>query len=171
VHLMRSRHQGVIAGAQTVRSDNPKLNVRLPDFKRPQPRRIIFTKSGNLPEAAQLFTDELKERTLIYTHSQLKINFPAANIMKVSSLSEALNDLFQRKLISLFLEGGPALATAFLKEGHINRVSLFMNPSFLGSGKSALLDLGLEQLNNRPHLKEVESCWLGDDLLISGKLK
>lgn len=171
VHLLRSRHQGVIAGAQTVRSDNPKLNVRLPDYTGPQPYRIIFTKSGLLPPESHLLTDELKERTLIYTHTELNVRLPSENIMRVTSISEALSDLFQRKLISLFLEGGPGLATAFLKKGLINRVTLFMNPSFLGSGKSALQDFGLEQLKDRPKLKEVESRWLGEDLLLSGKLK
>lgn len=170
VHYLRSIHQGVIAGAHTVRSDNPKLNVRLPDFIGDQPPRIIFTQSGRLPIESQVLTDELKEKTLIYTFETLEFKFPAANVVKINTLREAMDDLYQRKLMNLMLEGGPTLATSFLREGFINRISLFLNPSFLGSGKNSILDLGISKLDERPQLKNVESTWLDGDLLVTGRL-
>jgi diaminohydroxyphosphoribosylaminopyrimidine deaminase/5-amino-6-(5-phosphoribosylamino)uracil reductase len=171
VHELRSLHQGIIAGAETLRADNPKLNVRLPNYSGKQPGRIVFTKSGNLPPSAHLFTDELKYQTLIYTQSNLSFNFPSENVIRISSLKEAMDDLFARKFITLFLEGGSSLASSFLKEGFINRVSLFMNPSFLGSGKNALSDFGLTQLSDRPLLTQTESRWIDGDILISGRIK
>ena len=171
VHELRSLHQGVIAGAETIRSDNPKLNVRLANYSGNQPKRIIFTKSGNLPANSNIFTDELKQQTLIYTTTPLKLDFPSENVIKFNSLKEALSDLFARKLINLFLEGGSNLATSFLKENLVNRVSLFMNPSFLGSGKNALGDLGLTKLSERPFLTQPESRWIDGDLFISGRIK
>ena len=170
VHELRSLHQGVIAGAETVRTDNPKLNVRLPDYQGPQPYRIIFSRSGNLPPSAHLFSDELKHKTLIYTQTDLPFPFPTENIMRFGTLTEAMRDLFERKLINLFLEGGSNLAASFIKEGLVNRVSLFMSPSFLGSGKNSLGDLGLTQLSERPFLTQTESRWIGEDLFISGRL-
>lgn len=170
VHELRSLHQGIIAGAETVRTDNPKLNVRLPDYQGPQPYRIIFSRSGNLPPSAHLFSDELKHKTLIYTQSDLQFPFPTENIMRFGSLTEAMRDLFERKLINLFLEGGSNLAASFIKEGLVNRVSLFISPSFLGSGKNSLGDLGLTQLSERPFLTQTESRWIGEDLFISGRL-
>jgi diaminohydroxyphosphoribosylaminopyrimidine deaminase/5-amino-6-(5-phosphoribosylamino)uracil reductase len=170
VHELRSLHQGVITGAETVRTDNPKLNVRLPDYQGLQPYRIIFSRSGNLPPSAHLFTDELKHKTLIYTQSDLQFPFPTENIIRFASLTEAMGDLFERKLINLFLEGGSNLAASFIKEGLVNRVSLFMSPSFLGSGKNSLGELGLTQLSERPFLTQTESRWIGEDLFISGRL-
>lgn len=171
VHELRSLHQGVIAGAETIRADNPKLNVRLPDYSGPQPKRIIFTKSGNLPAQSNIFTDELKQQTLIYSMTTLKLDFPSENIIKIHSLKDAMSDLYSKRLMNLFLEGGANLATSFLKEKLVNRVSLFMNPSFLGNGKSALGDLGLTKLSERPSLTQTESRWIEGDLFISGRIK
>lgn len=168
VHELRSLHQGVIAGAETVRTDNPKLNVRLPDYTGKQPVKIIFTESGNLPPSAQIIRDP--QSTLIYTKSPLNFDFPSENVVKINSLKEAMEDLYNRKFINLFLEGGATLASAFMKEGLVNRVSLFMNPSFLGAGKSALHDIGLSSLNERPKLKNIETRWIDGDLFISGRL-
>jgi diaminohydroxyphosphoribosylaminopyrimidine deaminase / 5-amino-6-(5-phosphoribosylamino)uracil reductase len=168
VHEMRSLHQGIMVGAETVRKDNPKLNVRLPDYTGKQPYRIVFTQSGQLPKQAQLFNDEMREKTLVYSSQKLSLDFP---YQQVGSLTEALQDMFEKKFMNLMLEGGSTLASSFLAEKLINRVSLFMNPSFLGEGKSALGNFGLSQLNQRPHLKNIESHWIEDDLFLSGRLE
>ncbi len=153
VHQMRAHHQGIIIGAETARRDNPKLNIRLPNYQGKQPWRIVISKSGNLPKHLHLFSDELKDQTLVY-----------------SDIQEAMRDLFERKLINLILEGGQKLASEFVGQGLVNRVSLYLNPSFLGSGISALGDLGVTQLNQRPRLKNMHSEWLGEDLFLSGNL-
>jgi len=171
VHEMRSLHQAVVVGAETIRLDNPSLNVRLPNYTDRQPHRIIFSRTGELPPSAHVFNDELKDKTLIYTFKPLSFDFPAENVIQVSSLKEAMQDLFSKKLINLFLEGGPDLATSFFKEGLINRISLFINPSFLGAGKNALGDFGLSDLAGRPTLQQIESRWFDGDLFISGRLK
>lgn len=168
VHEMRSVHQGIIVGAETVRKDNPKLSVRLAEYSGKQPYRIVFTKSGKLPATAYLFTDELREKTLVYSQNKLIMDFPST---QVRDLSEALQDLFEKKFMNLMLEGGSTLASAFLSEKLINRVSLFMNSSFLGDGKSALGNFGLTELNQRPRLKQLESRWIEDDLFITGRLE
>lgn len=170
VHQLRSIHQGVIAGAETVRKDNPRLNVRLEHFEGAQPYRIIFTETGNLPAGAQIFRDKLSEQTLVYTKSDVRLDIPSENIIRIQSIAEAMDDLFERKLINLFLEGGANLASSFMKEKLINRVSLFMNPSFLGSGKTALSDIGLTSLNDRPRLQQIESRWIEEDLYLTGRL-
>lgn len=169
VHLLRSEHQGIIVGAETLRKDNPLLNVRTPHYDGPQPYRIIFTESGNLPPAAKLFTNELKDKTLIYTKNNLNFDFPSEQVILIKSLQNAMDDLFQRKIINILLEGGANLASAFLREKMIKRVSLYLNPSFLGEGKSSLSDLGLTQLDMRPKLSQVSSQWLGEDLYLTGK--
>jgi len=170
VHFMRSLHQAVMVGAETVRKDNPKLNVRLDDYSGPQPARIIFTKSGILPQEALLLSDEFKSSTLIYTHNKCNIPFPSEQIILIHSLKEAMQDLFEKKMINLFLEGGKNLASHFIQEHLVQRVSLFLNPSFLGNGISALGELNINSLNNRPRLTELKSSWFGDDLYLSGKL-
>lgn len=168
VHELRSVHQGIIVGGETVRRDNPKLNVRLPDYKGKQPWRIIFTKSGSLPAAHQLFTDELKHQTIIYTEADLSFDFP--NVVKIKNIKEALTDLYQKKFINLMMESGSCLASEFIRQGLIDRVSLYQNPSFLGEGKGILRDLDLSNLNKRPKLTDIESRWIGEDHYLTGRL-
>ena len=170
VHEMRSIHQGVIVGAETVRKDNPKLNVRLPDYTGKHPYRIVFTQSGKLPSDAHLFNDELKHQTIIITMSPLSFDFPSEQVLEVKTLKEALEKLFEKKFIHLFMEGGATLASAFMKEGLIDRVSVFVNPSFLGEGKPMLESLGLKKLADRPGLKNIRTQLVGGDILISGRL-
>lgn len=168
VHELRSIHQGIIVGGETVRRDNPKLTVRLPDYSGNQPWRIVFTKTGNLPANANLFTDELKDRTIVYTERDLGFNFP--NVVKIKNLTEAMRDLFSRGFISLMMESGSSLAADFMKDGLIDRISLYQNPSFLGSGKGIFGDLNLDSLKDRPILKQIESRWIGEDHYMTGRL-
>lgn len=170
VHLLRGQHQAVLIGANTLRMDNPRLTVRLPDYTGPQPWRIVFTNSGDLPSDRSLFQDELREKTLIYTRSPSKVDLPASQIVRVTSISEAMADLYRRRILSVFLEGGPALAAELLKEHFIQRVSVFLNPSFLGQGPSSLGDFGLTGLNQRPRLKNLRTKTFGDDLFLTGRI-
>lgn len=170
VHRLRSEHQAIMVGAETIRKDNPTLNVRLDQYSGEQPYRIIFTQSGKLPENSTIFSDNFRERTLIF--SQVKANFPLPekNIIYIHQLDEAMDYLFEKKIINLFLEGGPSLASAFMRNNMVQRLSLFMNPSLLGCGKTTLEDFGVTELGARPKLKEIETQWLNGDLLISGRL-
>lgn len=168
VHKLRSEHQAVLVGAGTVRQDDPKLNVRLPHYQGPQPYRIVFTESGDLPTGAKLFNDELKNKTIIYTKKDL--NFSSIEVRKMNSLKEALADLKERKMISLFLEGGSQLASAFLKENLVDRITLFINPSLMGEGQSVLSDIGVKTLQERHFLKDLSVDYEGTDLMVSGRL-
>jgi diaminohydroxyphosphoribosylaminopyrimidine deaminase / 5-amino-6-(5-phosphoribosylamino)uracil reductase len=78
--------------------------------------------------------------------------------------------LFQKKIISLYVEGGSQLATNLIRENLVNRVSLYLNPSFLGAGPAAIADFGISSLNERPRLHHLKSEWLGDDLYLTGSL-
>lgn len=170
VHFLRSIHQAVVVGANTVRQDDPRLDVRLPGFQGPQPKRIVFTESGNLPPSAKIFNHELRETTLIYSKTKLTIDHPKEQTVIFDNLSEAMTDLFERKFCSLMLEGGSNLAASFLRAQLIDRVSLYLNPSFIGVGVGVLGDLNLTSLESRPRLKNVESKWLGEDLYLTGTL-
>ncbi len=170
VHHMRAEHSAVMIGAGTLRADNPKLNVRMEDFHGEQPWRIVFTSSGNLPSDKLLFTDELKEKTLVFTKGACSVDLPSNQIVRIQSLRDALENLYARKIVNIFLEGGPCLAGEMMKENLIQRVSLFMNPSFLGEGNSSIGNLGLTSLSQRPKLTNLRSGMFGEDILLTGRI-
>jgi diaminohydroxyphosphoribosylaminopyrimidine deaminase/5-amino-6-(5-phosphoribosylamino)uracil reductase len=71
---LRSTCEAILAGAGTIRQDDPALTVR-GEALRPgqlQPWRAILTKSGNLPPGARIFTDEHAARTLVFQNQNLE---------------------------------------------------------------------------------------------------
>lgn len=170
VHVMRSLHQAVMIGAGTLRTDNPKLNVRLEGFKGEQPWRIVFTTSGDLPSERNLFTDELKMKTLVLTQGECKVDLPDNQIIRVQSLRDAFQKLYAMKIINILMEGGPNLAGEMMKENLIQRISLFMNPSFLGDGQGNIAPFGLTNLHQRPKLKNLKTKMFGEDIFLTGRI-
>jgi diaminohydroxyphosphoribosylaminopyrimidine deaminase/5-amino-6-(5-phosphoribosylamino)uracil reductase len=114
VHELRAASDAVAVGMGAVRADNPRLDARDVDAGR-QPRRLAFG-SGPLPEDSEL---EL-------------LGGP---------LAEELSRLADEGVQSLLLEGGPTLATAFLRAGLVDKLLLFVAPRLSGEGPRFLGDL------------------------------
>jgi diaminohydroxyphosphoribosylaminopyrimidine deaminase/5-amino-6-(5-phosphoribosylamino)uracil reductase len=169
VHELRARHQAILVGGGTVRRDDPRLTVRIPGAAEARPWRIVLTRSGNLPPEARVFTDEHRHRTLVYTHAPLAFPFPAAQVVRVRNLRDVLADLFQRKIICVMLECGPGLASAFLRERLLDRLTLFQSPTIIGQGHAIFEGFTTEALADRPRLTELETRWIGGDQLITGR--
>ncbi|HWS40113.1 MAG TPA: bifunctional diaminohydroxyphosphoribosylaminopyrimidine deaminase/5-amino-6-(5-phosphoribosylamino)uracil reductase RibD [Arenimonas sp.] len=154
-HQLRAQHMAIAIGAQTLRADNPKLTVRLPEYSGAQPMRIVFSRSGQLPLDAHVFNDANHAQTRVYTNT---------------SIDEALKELYQQGIANVLLEGGAGLASSFLRENHVQRISHYLNPSYLGQGISALSDYGLQDLVQRISLKHVEYTALGEDFYLTGRV-
>src|SRR5256886_14691164 len=55
-HQLRATADAILVGAQTGRTDNPRLTARgVPSAR--QPHRVVLSSSGNLPQHAHLFSD------------------------------------------------------------------------------------------------------------------
>ncbi len=146
-HRLRAEHMAIAVGAETIRQDNPQLTVRLPGYNGPQPLRLVFSRTGDLPKSASVFSDADAARTRLVGQSGLWMRPWPSCTSKASSIC--------------LLEGGAGLAGSFLAGGHVQRISHYLNPSYLGQGKSALDDYGLRDLSQRIRLKHVEysSSW------------
>ena len=135
VHLLRAASDAVAVGMGTVLADSPRLDAREVDAQR-QPRRLAFGK-GPLPEGSEL---ELRS----------------------GSIAEELRALAQEGVQSLLLEGGPALATAFVEADLVDKLLVFVTPHLAGAGPGLLGELthplGLSRLSAEP---------VGEDVLIS----
>jgi diaminohydroxyphosphoribosylaminopyrimidine deaminase/5-amino-6-(5-phosphoribosylamino)uracil reductase len=112
----REKADVVMVGANTVRCDNPSLLCHTKENK--DLYRAIISKSGKLPRDAQIFTDEAKERTLVY-----------------SDVKEAIEDLGRRGFMSVLCEGGLSLASSLVEHDLVDEFVTILCPIVIGNGK------------------------------------
>ena len=139
VHALRAASDAVAVGMGTVRADAPRLDARDVEPDR-QPRRLAFG-TGPLPEGSEL---EL-------------VSGP---------LEETLKRLAAEGVQSLLLEGGPTLASSFLRRGLVDKLLLFVAPTLTGSGRRWADELGASL-----PLAGLEAERVGDDLLLTGYIR
>jgi diaminohydroxyphosphoribosylaminopyrimidine deaminase/5-amino-6-(5-phosphoribosylamino)uracil reductase len=60
----------------------------------------------------------------------------------------APSDIASLDCNTLLIEGGAATATAFMREGLVDRLMLYKAPIFIGAGKACLADIGLAKLGD-----------------------
>src|SRR5262245_34636271 len=152
-HRLRALCDTMLVGSHTVEVDDPHLTVR-DAAGRPLPRQPLRVVMGerDLDPSRRIFDDAAE--TL-----HLRTRDPEA----------ALKDLFARDRQHVFLEGGPTLAAAFLTAGLVDEVVTYVAPMLLGSGRSAVGDLGITTVSEALHLPVTDVTVLdplndGDDV-------
>jgi diaminohydroxyphosphoribosylaminopyrimidine deaminase/5-amino-6-(5-phosphoribosylamino)uracil reductase len=126
----------------TVRAENPALSARDVGAVT-QPRRLAFG-AGPLPEGSEL---ELVE----------------------GPLRPALARLAGEGVQSLLLEGGPTLAGAFLREGLVDKVVVFLAPKLVGGDDAPPLFAGpgATTLAEAVGLDGLEVARSGEDVVLT----
>lgn len=68
--FLRSQHDAILVGVQTVINDNPTLDARLSDRPEYHPWRIVLDPHGRMPHDAKVVTDDHASSTVIITGIQ-----------------------------------------------------------------------------------------------------
>lgn len=175
-HRGRLQHDAVVIGAETLRQDDPALTVRLPGFvPERMPFRVVLTRTGLLPKAAQIFNDEFRHRTLVVTDSATKIDvLPPQQVVRLSTLNPFPFDEFYKKLAehgihSLWLEGGATLHSLFLQHKQVDRLTLYLAPKIMGEGRPLFHFLS-PHISSLIQLDRQELMAVGHDIKITAHL-
>jgi diaminohydroxyphosphoribosylaminopyrimidine deaminase / 5-amino-6-(5-phosphoribosylamino)uracil reductase len=139
VHELRAASDAVAVGMGTARLENPRLDARDVGATR-QPRRLAFG-TGPLPEGSELE-------------------------LRTGPLDEELRALAAEGVQSLLLEGGPTVASAFLRAGLVDKILLFVAPKLSGSGPGIA-----DRLDEPLRLSRLTSRPVGDDVLLEAYLR
>jgi diaminohydroxyphosphoribosylaminopyrimidine deaminase/5-amino-6-(5-phosphoribosylamino)uracil reductase len=81
-------------------------------------------------------------------------------------LGSDLVELQRRGIRSLFVEGGPRLASAFLAAGLADEVLVYLAPAVIGGPRTAVADVGVTTIADALRFDFADLVRLGDDLLV-----
>ena len=150
VHLRRAAADAIVVGTGTVLADDPSLTARADDgtLLPHQPQPVV---AGDRPVPA----DAAVHRHPL-TPWFVAEHDPAA----------LLAVLHGRGVRRVFVEGGPTLASAFVRAGLVDEYLVYLAPTLLGGDRLALGDLGVGSITGQRRLAIDDLVRLGDDILL-----
>jgi diaminohydroxyphosphoribosylaminopyrimidine deaminase/5-amino-6-(5-phosphoribosylamino)uracil reductase len=150
VHLRRSAAEAIAVGTGTVLADDPSLTARDADGEllEAQPVPVVFGRR-EVPAGAALAR-----------HPHDLLQFAGAD------LASDLVELQRRGIRSLFVEGGPTLASAFLAAGLADELLVYLAPAVIGGPRTAVADVGVATIADALRYDFADLVRLGDDLLV-----
>lgn len=176
-HQLRSLHDGILVGIETVLSDDPQLTVREWTGENPQP--IILDSRLRMPLDSRLHKHPDKKCWLL-TLEQGDISGHLKNldheIIQIPDeghdfvpLLPALSLLREKGIESLMVEGGAKVITEFLRLGLADVIVMTMTPKLIG-GYKAVGDIDIEDIALAPQISPINYETLGEDLIVWGDL-
>lgn len=149
-HRLRAEVDAIAVGTGTVLADDPALTARTPDGAPAahQPLRVVVG-LRDVPAGARL-RGAGGELVQVRTHEP-------ADVLAV---------LAEREVRHLLVEGGPTLATAFLRAGLVDEVHAYLAPVLLGTGRAAVGDLGITGIGEALRLRPRHVTPIGADVLV-----
>lgn len=151
VDEVRSGCDAILVGAATVRNDDPALLVRSEQRRqrrvasglRESPIKVTLTDGGDLDACARFFTRGDCEKVVYCPSSavattrerlgQVATVVDGGPQLRMRRLSE---DLYERGVRRLMVEGGGTVHTQFLTEGQADELQLVVAPFFVGDSRA-----------------------------------
>jgi riboflavin biosynthesis pyrimidine reductase/pyrimidine deaminase RibD-like protein len=126
VDELRAGCDAVLVGANTIRSDNPRLRVRSEKRRTERearglpanPLRVTVTRTGELDHSKEFFADD---NYVVYERTEL---------------STVVEDLHERGVRRLMVEGGSSVHTEFLTKNLADEIQLAVAPIFVGDSRA-----------------------------------
>lgn len=149
-HLRRTEVDAILVGTGTALIDDPELTARKPDgsLYEDQPLRVVLG-SRELPASLRVFNEDAETTTI-----------------KTQSIHGALEELYQRGIKHVMVEGGPTLASRFVQMDLVDEYVVYLAPKLLGGDKLAIASIDISSIADAKNLEFQEIRQLGQDVLI-----
>jgi diaminohydroxyphosphoribosylaminopyrimidine deaminase/5-amino-6-(5-phosphoribosylamino)uracil reductase len=169
---LRSSHQAVLVGINTILADDPHLGSRMRGA--PEPWRVVLDSRLRIPLGAQVLARgrcilaatraaSVRKREALQRAGAEVWVFPGKRV----PLASVLKRLASQGVLSVMAEGGGEVLGSFFDQRLVDRVFWFYSPRVLGSvaSRAAVGGRGVTRLADAPALRRVSldrigSCWV-----------
>ena len=183
VHELRKKLDSIMVGINTVLKDDPRLTVhKVPAEKSDNPLRVVTDSRARTPLNARILNDEAPTLIAVSQNAPKEkiheLNSIANNVevvltgKKQVDLTLLMNELAQRGIRSLMLEGGSTLNYSMLQEGLVDEIRVCVAPMIAGGTESKTLvgGDGVDYMSDAFKLELKKSYNLGKDLVLEYKV-
>ena len=136
VHKMRSEESAILVGTNTAQKDNPSLTVRV--WSGNHPLRLVIDRNLRLSSDIELFNQ--KSPTLVFTSKPVKSK-PNLEFQEIpfdgNEIEYILDNLYQRNILSLIVEGGRELLQSFINKSLWDEAHIYIGRRHFLKGLAA----------------------------------
>jgi len=154
VHKMRADESAILVGTNTARKDNPSLTIR--EWSGNAPLRLVIDRNLNLSPKLILFDQSIP--TVVYTSKEVvdKENLEFKRILfNGKEIDQIINDLYERGILSLIVEGGQILLNTFIACNKWDEARVFIGKNIFHHGVKAPVFDGLMVKS-----EELDDSWM-----------
>ncbi len=182
VQQWRNDLDAIAVGVNTVLRDAPQLTCRLENGR--TPTKVVFDSVARTPVDAKLFEPDsygVDANVIIFVTDKASrsrveaLQQRGADVVNVSEVrgrtdvAVALQQLYERGVTNLLLEGGGTLAWSFFEARAVDKVAVFIGPKLVGGGgASPLAGLGVSRMDEAITLDNITTQQIETDFLVSG---
>jgi diaminohydroxyphosphoribosylaminopyrimidine deaminase/5-amino-6-(5-phosphoribosylamino)uracil reductase len=180
VHEIRARYSAVGVGVNTVKADDPRLNVRKAEG--PDGAWFVFDSNGSTPIDSRLLSLESPAPTVVVAPESLceekvdRLEKAGAKVWRVRAegdkldLEQILTMMGDRGYDSLLVEGGGEIAWSLLAGDLVDKIRFFYAPKIIGGRKAvpAVGGQGVDEVKDGIGIERLKVERLGSDLSLVG---
>ena len=136
VHKMRADEVAILVGTTTAKKDNPSLTTR--DWSGRSPLRLVIDKDLKLSSDLELFNQI--QTTIVYTAKDRPDNENIVYkriLFNGREVEQILEDLHERAVLSVIVEGGQVLLNSFIGKGLWDEARVFVGSGNFYNGVAA----------------------------------
>jgi diaminohydroxyphosphoribosylaminopyrimidine deaminase/5-amino-6-(5-phosphoribosylamino)uracil reductase len=179
-HELRHEYDAILIGTGTALTDDPLLTDRSGKKRRRQLVRVVLDETLKISPDSRLVKTVNESPVLIFAGDSAPASkseaLESAGVEVIRDatngrdLTTILEELGQRSLQSVLVEGGGNVAGNFLDAGLVNKVSFFIAPLIIGGREAptAVGGKGAETLAEALELQDVEISQRGRDIEVTG---
>ena len=127
-HRWRTEEAAILVGSETYLLDHPTLTPR--HYLGPAPQPVVLDRRGRI----SVGTQRAVSATVTSTADTAR---RVPTVLHCQTIPEVLQELYERKIQSVIVEGGRKVLDAFIASGLYDEVRILRSPQTLGSGLKA----------------------------------